>query len=80
SVRTVHIVGGGSLNELLCQLTANHSGLTVAAGPVEATAIGNVLVQARACGMLSGDIEALRAVVKDSVSVTTFQPTDGGAR
>jgi rhamnulokinase len=80
SVRTVHIVGGGSLNELLCQLTANHSGLTVAAGPVEATAIGNVLVQARACGMLSGDIEALRAVVKDSVSVTTFQPKDGGAR
>ena len=46
----MHLVGGGALNELLCQLTADRTGLTVVAGPVEATAIGNVLVQARAAG------------------------------
>ena len=51
-VRTIHIVGGGSLNELLCQRTADRAGLPVLAGPVEATAIGNVLVQARALGLV----------------------------
>jgi rhamnulokinase len=74
-VTTVHVVGGGALNQLLCQLIADHSGLSVIAGPVEATALGNVLVQARACGLLSGDIDGLRAVVADSVSVTTYQPS-----
>ena len=49
---TIHIVGGGSLNELLCQRTADRSGLPVLAGPVEATALGNVLVQARAHGFV----------------------------
>ena len=49
-VRTIHIVGGGSLNELLCQRTADRAGLPVLAGPVEATALGNVLIQARALG------------------------------
>jgi rhamnulokinase len=79
-VSTVHLVGGGALNELLCQLTADRTGLTVIAGPVEATAIGNVLVQARTCGMLSGDVDALRAVVADSVSVRLFQPAPRRAR
>ena len=50
-VETIHIVGGGALNELLCQRTADRAGLPVLAGPVEATAIGNVLVQARAQGV-----------------------------
>jgi len=80
SMSTVHLVGGGALNELLCQLTADRTGLTVIAGPVEATAIGNVLVQARACGMLTGDVDALRAVVADSVSVRAFQPAPRRAR
>ena len=74
AVTAVHLVGGGALNELLCQLTADRTGLTVVAGPVEATAIGNVLVQARACGMLSGDVDALRAVVADSVTVKAYRP------
>src|SRR5712692_6531343 len=61
SPRVVHVIGGGSQNRLLCQLTADACGLTVVAGPVEATAIGNVLVQARARGMTTGDLDALRA-------------------
>ena len=61
-VDAVHIVGGGARNELLCQLTADACGLPVLAGPVEATALGNVLVQARAAGAIGGDLAALRAL------------------
>ncbi|GAA3652401.1 rhamnulokinase [Microbacterium marinilacus] len=62
-VETIHVVGGGALNELLCQRLADRSGLEVLAGPVEATAIGNLLVQARAAGLVTGDLDALRAAV-----------------
>ena len=60
-VDVVHIVGGGSQNELLCQLTADAAGLPVLAGPVEATALGNVLVQARSPGRRPTSLEAIRA-------------------
>ena len=50
----VHLVGGGARNRLLCQLTADACGRPVVAGPVEATAMGNVLVQARALGLVDG--------------------------
>ena len=73
-VRTVHLVGGGSQNTLLCRLTAESTGLPVVAGPVEATAIGNVLVQARAHRLVSGDLEALRALVARSFPVTRYEP------
>lgn len=73
-VEVVHLVGGGSLNELLCQLTADATGLPVLAGPVEATAIGNVLVQARAQGFVAGDLEALRALVLKSFPPRRFDP------
>ena len=63
TVKVVHLLGGGSQNELLCQLTANRSGLPVMAGPAEATAIGNVLIQARAQGIVEGSLESLRAIV-----------------
>jgi rhamnulokinase len=59
----VHVVGGGSQNELLCQLTADRTGRTVLAGPVEATAIGNMLVQARSQGLVAGSLESLRSLV-----------------
>lgn len=68
-VRTVHIVGGGSQNRLLCQLTADRTGLPVQAGPVEATALGNVLISARAHRLVDGDLEALRHLV-----ATRFPP------
>ncbi len=64
-VRAVHIVGGGSQNDLLCQLTADRLGLPLLAGPVEATALGNILLTARAQGLLRGDLGELRERVAD---------------
>ncbi len=73
----IHIVGGGSKNTLLCQLTADATGLPVIAGPVEGTAIGNMVVQLRAIGALDGDLDELRTVVADSVSTTRYEPSAG---
>ena len=73
-VSVIHIVGGGSQNGLLCQLTADRSGLPVLAGPVEATAIGNVLVQGRAQGFVHGDLESLRALVVRAFSPRRYEP------
>lgn len=70
---TVHMVGGGSRNELLCQMTADATGLPVAAGPVEATAIGNGLVQAHALGYISG-LDEMRRVVRNSSKITRYEP------
>lgn len=74
AVDVVHIVGGGARNSLLCQLTADACGLPVVAGPVEATAIGNVLVQARALGALDGDLNRLRALIRATQPVIHYQP------
>lgn len=71
----VHIVGGGSQNRLLCQLTADATGKPVVAGPVEATALGNVLVQARAAGVLRGGLGELRAVVRASQQPAEYIPS-----
>jgi len=72
-VSAIHIVGGGSLNTLICQLTADRAGMPVLAGPVEATALGNVLVQARALG-LGGNLESLRALVAATHPPTRYTP------
>jgi rhamnulokinase len=71
---TVHIVGGGAQNTLLCQRVADLVGVPVIAGPVEATATGNLLIQARSRGMLSGDLEALRATVAKSGFTERYLP------
>lgn len=75
-IDVIHVVGGGALNRLLCQATADRSGLPVLAGPVEATALGNVLVQARAHGWFGPDatLEDLRRVVAASVSPERHEP------
>ncbi|MGW8811860.1 rhamnulokinase [Gordonia terrae] len=73
-VETVHLVGGGSQNRLLCQLTADRLGLPVQAGPVEATALGNVLLTARAHELIDGDLEAMRTIVADRFPPQHYAP------
>jgi rhamnulokinase len=76
----VHVVGGGARNELLCQLTADATGLPVIAGPAEATCFGNVLVQARALGAAPGDLAGMRALIRSTQPLRSFAPTrDAGA-
>jgi rhamnulokinase len=72
-ITRVHLVGGGSRNELLCQLTADATGLPVVAGPTEATALGNVLVQARAHGLV-GDLADMRRLVAATQPLRTYRP------
>jgi len=74
AVSVIHIVGGGSQNEMLCQLIADRAGLPVLAGPVEATAIGNVLVQARAAGLVSGSLGSMRALVASAFAPIVYSP------
>jgi len=73
-INTVHIVGGGSQNALLCQLTANRTGRRVLAGPVEATAVGNVLVQGRTAGLVQGELSELRSLVARTFPPAEYQP------
>ncbi len=73
-VDVVHVVGGGARNALLCRLTADACGRPVLAGPVEATALGNVLVQARATGAVAGALEDLRALVRRTHRLERYEP------
>jgi rhamnulokinase len=75
----IHLVGGGSRNTLLCQLTADATGLPVIAGPTEATALGNVLVQARAHG-LAGDLTDMRKLVARTQQLHRYEPDPGRVR
>jgi rhamnulokinase len=75
-LEVIRIVGGGSRNGLLCQLTADACGLPVVAGPVEATALGNLMVQAVAAGEIDG-IDAGRAAVAASITQQTYEPRLG---
>ena len=70
---TINIVGGGTKDSLLCQFTADGTGRTVHAGPVEATAIGNIMMQAYAAGGVSS-CEEIRRIVRDSFDVKTYTP------
>jgi rhamnulokinase len=79
-VDVVHLVGGGVRNTLLCQLTADACGLPVVAGPVEAAALGNALVQARAVGAVHGGLTDLRALVRDTQRLRHYQPSGDQTR
>jgi rhamnulokinase len=74
-VDVVHLIGGGARNELLCQLTADACGLPVEAGPVEASALGNLLVQARAVGAAAGDLPGLRALLRRTQLIRRYEPS-----
>ena len=73
-IEQIHIVGGGANNTLLCQLTADATGRPVVAGPVEATAIGNIAIQAIATGELR-DIHQARELIARSFPTVTYEPT-----
>lgn len=74
-IEKLHIIGGGSKNRLLNSFTASATGVTVVAGPSEATAIGNILVQARAAGMASS-LEEMRKISAGCVETESFEPED----
>ncbi|MDQ2732862.1 MAG: rhamnulokinase [Armatimonadota bacterium] len=78
SLPTLHIVGGGVQNRLLCQFAANATGKTVVAGPVEATAAGNLLVQAMARSEI-GSLRDLRHIVRNSFPVEEYTPFETAA-
>ncbi|MGW2719146.1 rhamnulokinase [Streptomyces sp. NPDC001492] len=78
-VDVVHVVGGGTRNALLCQLTADACGLPVVAGPTEAAALGNVLVQARAHGLV-GDLAGGRSLLTRTQPLTRYEPRGDTAR
>lgn len=75
TIETLHIVGGGIQNELLCQFAANATGKRVIAGPIEATSSGNILMQARATGQI-GSAEEIREIVGKSFDIKYYEPVD----
>ena len=77
-INKLHVIGGGSKNALLCQLTANAIGIPVIAGPAEGTAYGNILVQAMAMGHVKSLAE-IRQIVRNSVETTSYAPADVAA-
>lgn len=74
-INTLHIIGGGSLNEYLDQFTANATGVEVLAGPQEGTAIGNIMLQSKACGIVK-DIWEMRKIIGNSIEMKCFVPQD----
>jgi rhamnulokinase len=78
SFEGLHMIGGGINNTLLCQFTANAIGKTVWAGPIEGSAIGNVLMQFIAAGVFRDLVEA-RAAVRNSFPIETYEPVNQSA-
>ena len=76
AVKRIHIIGGGAQNPLLCQMCADACGVEVLAGPVEATAVGNLLVQALSSGAIE-DHAHLRRVVANSFEPRLYEPHPG---
>ena len=72
-IEKLHVIGGGTYNEFLMQLTANSIGIPVVTGPVEGTAIGNIMLQAKAAGLV-GDIFEMRSIIANSIELKTYMP------
>lgn len=72
-INKLHVIGGGSANQLLNQMTADTLGIPVVAGPVEGTAIGNIMIQAKAAGLVKDRWE-MRGIIRDSIQTTTYEP------
>lgn len=77
-IETLHVIGGGSRNDLLNQWTANAIGLPVVAGPSEATAVGNIMIQALAAGKATS-VASMRQLIGQAIPLKTFQPTHAEA-
>lgn len=77
-IEKLHVIGGGTYNEYLMQMTANSTGLPVVTGPVEGTAIGNIMLQAKAAGLV-GDIFEMRKIIANSIELRHYEPKDNNA-
>lgn len=74
-IEKLHVIGGGAHNKLLNQMTANAIGISVVAGPTEATAIGNIMMQAKGLGLVDS-LQEIRSIIADSVDIETYHPQD----
>lgn len=74
-IERLHVIGGGTYNTNLMQFTANSIGMPVITGPVEGTAIGNIMLQAKAAGLVSDRFE-MRSIIAQSIELATYQPQD----
>ena len=74
-IEKLHVIGGGTYNRHLMQMTANSIGLPVVTGPVEGTAIGNIMLQAKAAGIV-GDIFEMRRIIGNSIELRRYEPQD----
>ena len=77
-LEVLHIIGGGSLNKYLNQFTANATGANILAGPQEGTAIGNIMLQAKAAHLV-GDIWEMRHIIANSLELVKYEPKDKAA-
>ncbi len=77
-IEKLHVIGGGSRNAYLMQMAANSIGMPVVTGPVEGTAIGNIMLQAKAAGLV-GDMFEMRSIIANSIELNTYMPEDAEA-
>ena len=75
NIERLHVIGGGTYNQYLMQMAANSTGLTVVTGPVEGTAIGNIMLQAKAAGLVEDRFE-MRKIIADSIDLKVYKPAD----
>lgn len=78
SIEKLHVIGGGSRNAYLMQMAANSIGIPVVTGPVEGTAIGNIMLQAKAAGLVN-DMFEMRSIIANSIELNTYLPQDTDA-